>query len=150
MALKSKEWFYKLCLQELGRVGPLYYLCWHTLMKGVGQSDATRGHVTQAIGCVQEFFDAHPSHKASVCAADKTIPFDLGGDPAMLKDWKSWLKSQGPDGKLRVKYGYSYEKQRSLLPPKYGGKLGKKLGKKKGGGGLHELKRVMRILAALG
>lgn len=150
MALKSKEWFYKLCLQELARVGPLYYLCWHTLMKGVGQSDATRGHVTQAIGCVQEFFDAYPQHKTTVNAADKTSPFELGSNAKVLKDWKVWLKSRGPDGKQREKFGYSYEKQRSLLPPKYGGKLGKKKGKKKGGGGLDELKRVMRILAALG
>jgi hypothetical protein len=53
MRLRSKEWFFKQCLLECDRHGPLHDLSWDILLKGMAQSDSTRGHVTQAIGGVQ-------------------------------------------------------------------------------------------------
>jgi hypothetical protein len=72
MALKSKEWFYKQCLNEIKNHTPNSHMAWVVVEKGVGQSDGTRRHVTQAVGVIQQFLEAHPQH--ILIASSQPIP----------------------------------------------------------------------------
>lgn len=139
MALKSKEWFYKQCLKQVGQHTPLCHLCWDILKKGIGQSDSTRGHVTQAIGVAQEFLDAHPTLTTVIGAADKTLPFDVPNHAKVQKALKTWLAGQqGSFG--RGSFGYNYDTFKNIVTPKLGGT------RKGGGGGDDEFKRVLRLM----
>jgi hypothetical protein len=142
VALKSKEWFYKQCLAEVEKFTPFMHLSWQALRKGVGQSQGTRGHMTQAIGAVQEFFDTSPTHIASIEVADRTSPFELTaiGNAKMLKDWKTWLRGRsGPYGKRA--FGYNYDTLKGIVTPSLGGS------RTGGGGGDDELKTALRLVA---
>ena len=91
MALKSKEWFYKKCLQEIEKHGRFSHLCWDILKKGIGQSDSTRGHVNQAIGVCQKFLGAHRKLSETIQAADPTRPFNISGNPVVRNAFRTWL-----------------------------------------------------------
>ncbi len=139
MALKSQEWFYKQCLNQVKHFGPLTYLCWDILEKGIGQKDSTRGHVTQAIGATQEFLREKPYWRRVILAADPTKPFDIAANKKMLTDFRSWLASKsGSYG--RSSFGYSYGTLKRILTKKLGGKT------TGGGGGDDEFKRVLRLI----
>ena len=140
MALKSKEWFYKRCLQEVQSFSPLAHLCWDILSKGIGQKDMTRGHVTQAIGAAQEFLRKYPKHRSTIKNADRTQPFGIESHPAVLHDWRSWLAiKKGRYG--QGAFGYSYKTLKGYLTKNLGGRV------KGGGGGNDEFKRVLRLVA---
>ncbi len=140
MALKSKEWFYKQCLQEVKQFGRLGHLCWNILEKGIGQSDSTRGHVTQAIGACQTFLLKYPQHCQTIRNADPTQPFDIIANGSIQNDFRNWLaKNKGKYGKKA--FGYSYSTLKKLLTPSLGGKC------RGGGGGNDEFKRVLRLMA---
>ncbi|SFB02502.1 hypothetical protein SAMN04515620_11325 [Collimonas sp. OK607] len=140
MALKSKEWFYKKCLAEVKEYGQFSHLCWGILQKGIGQSDGTRGHVTQAIGVCQEFLEAFPEHIATIRNADPTLPFDVAGNRRVQTDLTTWIAAQaGTFG--RAAYGYSYDTfQRNTTATLGGTRQG-------GGGADDEFKRVLRLMA---
>src|ERR1700733_3553260 len=91
MALKSKEWFYKKCLDEVKSFGRFSHLSWDILEKGIGQHDGTRGHVTQAIGACQEFFNNHSQYMQIIQAADPTKPFDIASNRQIHQNLKRWL-----------------------------------------------------------
>ncbi len=142
MALKSKEWFYKQCLREVKCFSRLCHLCWNILEKGIGQSDSTRGHVTQAIGACQEFLREHPEHRQTIRDADPTRPFDITANPPIRNDLRSWLgQKQGTYG--RQSFGYSYDTLKNLLTTNLGGNC------RGGGGGDDEFKRVLRLMVEL-
>lgn len=140
MALKSKEWFYKKCLEEVEKFSALTHLSWTILKKGVGQSDSTRGHANQAIGAVQGFLAEHPEHIATITAANPTVPFDLVNSRAILQDWRRWFRGQG-GAYGRQAFGYNYDTLRGYLTPNLGGT------RRGGGGGDDEFKRVFRLMA---
>src|SRR2546421_9111362 len=94
MPIRSKEWFYKQCLHEAKNYTPFAHLAWDLLEKGVGQQNSTRGHVYQPIGALQGFFKDFPHHRATVRLADRTRPFDLRGNPQVLRDWVHWFSTQ--------------------------------------------------------
>src|SRR5262245_36535190 len=148
--LKSKEWFYKQCLLEIDRRGPLARPSWEILMKGIAQEDATRGHVTQPIGALQQFLRQHPHHTATVSAAPQNQPFDILADPVMAGDWNAFFaqvlaRSAGRSGHYgRDSFGYSYRTLQTYLPPSLGGRVRAR----PGGVGLDEFKRVLRLMAA--
>lgn len=140
MALKSKEWFYKQCLKEVKRYGRLCHLCWDILEKGIGQTDSTRGHCTQAIGACQEFLIAHPTHRAAIKATDPTLPFNVASATSVRNDLRAWLaQKQGQYG--RGTFGYNYTTLKGILTPSLGGT------RRGGGGGDDEFKRVLRLMA---
>lgn len=140
MALKSKEWFYKLCLAEIKDYGRFSHLAWVILQKGIGQSDGTRGHVTQAIGVSQEFLDAFPAHVQTIQNSDPTLPFDIVAHPGLRNDLITWIAGQnGSYG--RGSYGYSYDTFKKNTTPTVGGR------RRGGGGGDDEFKRVLRLMA---
>jgi hypothetical protein len=142
MALKSKEWFYKRCLQEVKQFSRLSHLCWHILEKGIGQSDSTRGHVTQAIGACQEFLRKYPQHRLIIQGADPTRPFKIAAHKAIHRDLRNWVaRKHGKHG--RKSFGYSYNTLKKLLTPSLGGTC------RGGGGGVDEFKRVLRLMAEL-
>jgi len=139
MALKSKEWFYKQCLQEVKRHGRLSHLCWDILDKGIGQSDSTRGHVTQAIGVAQRFLGANPALVPIVRASDPTRPFDVSGNSRVRRALHGWIATQeGTFGK--GSFGYSYDTFKNIVTPALGGT------RHGGGGGDDEFKRVLRLM----
>lgn len=140
MALKSKEWFYKNCLQQVKGHGPFSHLCWDILEKGIGQVNATRGHVTQAIGVAQQFLDAHPNLVAVIQAANPTLPFDVAQNAQVKKALKTWLATKsGSFGKTA--FGFNYGTFKNIVTPNLGGT------RKGGGGGDDEFKRVLRLMA---
>jgi len=140
MALKSKEWFYKQCLREVKQHGRFCHLCWNILEKGIGQSDSTRGHVTQAIGACQQFLSEYPDHRATIRAADATLPFDVPSHRPIQNTLRQWLAGQnGPYG--RQTFGYNYDTLKNILTMTLGGTRGG------GGGGDDEFKRVLRLMA---
>ena len=141
MGLKSKEWFYKCCLLEVERFSPLTHLCWDILSKGIGQKDQTRGHVTQAIGAAQGFLAEHPQHRSAISQADRTRPFAIESNAAMLNDWRSWLASRNRRTYGQPAFGYNYSTLRGYLTVNLGGRV------RRGGGGNDEFKRVLRLLA---
>lgn len=142
MALKSKEWFYKECLAEVGKHGPQGHLCWDILEKGIGQSNGTRGHVTQAIGVSQKFLQQFPQHKATIQGADPTKPFDIAQNPDVQIDLQTWIVGQG--GVFgRADYGYDFDTFKTNTTPTLGGS------RKGGGGADDEFKRVLRIVAEI-
>lgn len=140
MALKGKEWFYKQCLREVKRHGRFCHLCWDILDKGIGQSDSTRGHVTQAIGACQEFLEQHDQHRTAIRNADPTLPFDVPSHHVIRNSLRQWLAGQqGPFG--RRSFGYNYDTLKGILTPSLGGT------RTGGGGGDDEFKRVLRLMA---
>ena len=140
MALKSKEWFYKRCLEEVKGHGPLCHLCWDILEKGIGQKESTRGHVTQAIGVSQRFLTAHPALFAVIRAADRTRPFDVSHSPGVRNPLRTWVAQQ--NGRFgRESFGYDYNTFRNIVTPRLGGT------RQGGGGGDDEFKRVLRLMA---
>lgn len=146
MRLKSKEWFFKHCLIQVRDSTPFADLSWGLLWKGVGQEDATRGHVAQAIGGVQRFLNQFATHLNTIRAADSDRPFNLGANNAMLQDWCNWFAAECARlASKRGAYGpkafnYNLRTLAGYLTPRYGGRV------HGGGGGLDELKKVLRLL----
>lgn len=140
MALKSKEWFYKQCLGEVERHGRFAHLCWDILKKGIGQSDSTRGHVTQAIGVCQTFLAAHAALVPIIRAADPTRPFNVSSDQRVRAPLRTWLPRQSREFG-RASFGYNYDTLRNIVTPSLGGR------RRGGGGGDDEFKRVLRLVA---
>lgn len=139
MGLKSKEWFYKQCLREAKGYTPFAHLAWDLLEKGIGQKDATRGHVTQAIGAAQQFLADYPQYIDVVRSAPASEPFDPKSSKQMLADWRKWLSGKsGAYG--RPAFGYDFDTLKGYLTPALGGS------RTGGGGGDDELKRVIRLL----
>ena len=140
MALKSKEWFYKQCLREIQQHGRFCHLCWDILEKGIGQTDGTRGHVTQAVGVSQKFLATHSNFVATIKAADPTQPFDVSHHPQIRDVLRTWLETR--DGAFgRRSYGYSYDTFKNIVTASLGGT------RRGGGGGDDEFKRVLRLMA---
>jgi len=137
--MKSKEWFYKQCLLKIKDFGPLTHLCWVVLQKGIGQSDSTRGHVTQAIGAVQKFLKAQPEWIGTIRDSDPTKPFDINSHKGLLEAWRKWFARK--EGSYHGRFGYNYDTLRGLLTPTLGGSC------RGGGGGNDEFKRVLRLMA---
>lgn len=142
---RSKEWFYKQCVLECDQNGPLSDLSWRALLIGIGQIHKTRGHMTQAIGAVQDFLRDRPHHPATIQQASPAAALDLT-DPtyaALLQDWRQWLAGQTGDnpGAFDHDFGYNFDTLRGYLTHPLGGtRVG-------GGGGDDELKLVMRLMA---
>ena len=140
MALKSKEWFYKQCLAEVKDYARFSHLAWSILQKGIGQSDGTRGHVTQAIGVSQEFLAAFPAHVSTIQCADPTLPFNVSAHGSLQNDLTSWITGQsGIFG--RGAYGYNYDTFKKNTTAALGGT------RQGGGGADDEFKRVLRLMA---
>ncbi len=140
MALKSKEWFYKKCLQEIEEHGRFSHMCWDILKKGIGQSDSTRGHVNQAIGVCQKFLGAHRKLSETIQAADPTRPFNISGNPVVRNAFRTWLATR--NGRFgRKSFGYDFNTFKNIVTVSLGGKT-------QGGGGANdEFKRVLRLMA---
>ena len=140
MALKSKEWSYKQCLNEIKNHTPNSHMAWVVVEKGVGQSDGTRGHVTQAVGVAQQFLEAHPQHIDRIKSADPTKPYDVAHDAILRNDLTTWIANQnGSFG--RSAYGYSYDSFKKNTTATLGGT------RTGGGGADDEFKRVIRLMA---
>jgi hypothetical protein len=144
MPLKSKEWFYKQCLHEVKNYTPFAYLAWNLIDKGVGQHDATRGHVYQPIGALQGFFRQFPQHRATVQLADRTRPFNLRANTQILSAWVQWFAARH-GAYDRPTYGYDYDHLRTYLRPWLGGNP-LQPGRRDGGRGEDEFKKVFRLL----
>ena len=140
MALKSKEWFYKQCLAEIKTLTPNSHMAWAVVEKGIGQSDGTRGHVTQAVGVAQQFLQTHPEHIENIRSTDPTKPYDVTSNPDLQNDLRTWIADQsGPLG--RATYGYDYDKFKRNTTATLGGT------RTGGGGADDEFKRVLRLMA---
>lgn len=138
MALKSREWFFGRCYKEVKRLGETAYLANKALELGFGREN-TQGHILQACGAVQMFFQDYPSHKNTINQASPFDPYKLTGQ--ILQDWLSFFASKsGSYGRRR--FGYNWDYLRTYLTTKYGGHT------TGGGGGDNEFEIVLRLLAA--
>ncbi len=140
MALKSKEWFFKKCLSEIKDYARFSHLAWSVLMKGIGQADGTRGHVTQAIGVSQEFLEDFPQHIPVIRGSDPTRPFDVAAHQQLQADLVAWIA--GKNGSFgRAAYGYNYQTFKRNTTATLGGT------RQGGGGADDEFKRILRLMA---
>lgn len=140
MSLKSKEWFYKNCLNDIKNYTPNSHLAWNLVQKGIGQSDGARGHVTQAVGVAQKFLEAHPGHIGHIKLADPTKPYNVAGDPSLQHDLTTWIAGQG--GSFgRAGFGYDYDTFKKNTTAALGGT------RTGGGGADDEFKKVLRLIA---
>jgi|SRR3569623_294113 len=140
MALRSKEWFFKKCLVEIRDYGRFSHLAWDVLQKGIGQSNGTRGHVTQAVGVSQEFLTAFPTHIALIKASDPTLPFDVAAHRLLQRNLIAWIANESGNFGRRT-FGYSYDSFKRNTTATLGGTRGG------GGGADDEFKRVLRLMA---
>jgi len=137
MGLKSREWFFGRCYKEVRKIGTLAYLSNKALELGFGKEN-TQGHILQACGAVQIFFQQYPHHKKTISQAPPLDPFAL--KEQMLKDWLTFFDSKA--GKYgQRKFGYNWDALRTYLTTKYGGRT------TGGGGGDNEFEIVLRLLA---
>lgn len=137
MPLKSREWFFGCCYKEVKKFSTLAYLANRALELGFGK-EKTQGHILQACGAVQIFFQQYPNHKKVVSQASPFYPYKLKG--RILNDWLTFLTSKnGPYGPK--KFGYKWDTLKTYLTTKYGGRT------TGGGGGDNEFEIVLRLLA---
>jgi len=143
MSVKGPLWVMAECLNQERRRGKLTFLAAKALDLGLSKKDKTRGHIFQACGAVQKFFQKYPQHKATISSASPTDPYKMSGQ--MLRDWKSFLaaNSSAGDGRYENKnFRYNYKTLQGYLTPKYGGTP------KTGGGGDNEFEVILRLVAA--
>jgi hypothetical protein len=137
MGLRSREWFFNCCYKEVKKSGKLAYLANKALELGFGKEN-TQGHILQACGAVQKFFQEYPQHKTAISIASPVDPYEPKSQ--MLKDWLTFFNSKtGPYGRRR--FGYNWDYLRTYLTRKYGGQT---VG---GGGGDNEFEIVLRLMA---
>ena len=137
MGLRSREWFFGRCYKEVKKVGALAYLANKALDLGFGKEN-TQGHILQACGAAQKFFQQYPRHKTTISQDSPLHPYALQGQ--MLRDWLSFFISKtGPYG--RRGFGYNWDSLRTYLTTQYGGRT---VG---GGGGDNEFEIVLRLIA---
>lgn len=137
MGLRSREWFFGRCYKEVKKLGPLAYLANKALELGFGKEN-TQGHILQACGAIQMFFQQYPHHKNAVSQASPFHPYALTGQ--ISKDWLTFFGSK--KGKYgQRKFGYNWDALRTYLTNKYGGRT------TGGGGGDNEFEIVIRLLA---
>lgn len=136
MGFKSREWFFGQCYKEVKRIGELAHLANRALELGFG-SEHTQGHILQACGAIQKFFEQYPDHQETVSNASPTDPYALRG--SMRRDWLNFFSSK--NGKYgRKRFGYSWDFLRTYLTDQYGGRV-------TGGGGDNEFEIVLRLMA---
>lgn len=140
MAMKGPLSLMARCLEEERRRGKLTFLAAKALDLGLRRTDSTRGHVFQAVGAVQNFFQKHPRHRGTVTAASPVHPYKPRGN--LLTDWKAFLRAH--TGKYaRKSFGYDYDTLKGYLTSKYGGR------RRGGGGGDNEFEITLRLVAEL-
>lgn len=138
MAIKGPLWFLAQALNEERARTPLAYLAGRALDLGLKKTDATRGHLFQAIGATQRFFQQHPHHLAGIKAASPVQPLKPAG--AVLSDWKKFIAANNGTYE-KPSFGYNYTTLKGYLTPKYGGR------RAGGGGGDNEFEICLRLLA---
>ncbi len=138
MALKSREWFLGQCYEEVRRVGRLAFLANRALELGLSNKDNTVGHVLQACGAAQKFFDQYPPHKSIVRGASPGEPYRPVG--TVLRHWRGFFRTK-TRSYGRANWGYNWDVLHSILTVKYGGLT------RGGGGGDNEFEIVLRLMA---
>jgi hypothetical protein len=137
MALKSRRWFERLCLNEVNTQGLGRTLASRALELDLGV-DNTQGHMLQAVGVVQKFFEEYPHHVDTINASSFD-PYKMTGQ--MLSDWLHFISDKGGVyGRADFKYNFTYFK--NAITTKYGGNT------TGGGGGDNEFEICLRLVAA--
>jgi hypothetical protein len=140
MALKYPLWFLGKCLDEERGRSPLAHLAGRALDLGLRRTDATRGHVFQAVGALQKFFEANPAMKNRARVASPVAPYKPRARE--LQAWVAFLHANsGGFGSSRLGFRYDYDTLKGYLTRKYGGQ------RRGGGGGDNEFEIVWRLLA---
>lgn len=138
MGLRGHEWFLGCCLEEERARTPESYLASRVLDLGLLRTEKTRGHVWQACGALQKFFDARPAVPASIRTASPFDPYAM--DAHERAQWSAWFATKsGSFGHPR--FSYNYDTLRGYLTPLYGGT------RHGGGGGNNEFELAARLLA---
>jgi len=138
MALKGPLSLMARCLEEERRRGKLTFLAARALDLGLRRTESTRGHIFQAVGAVQNFFEKHPEHRATISATSPVDPYKPSGQ--LLEDWKVFIRTHSRRYG-RKSFGYDYGTLKGYLTPKYGGR------RRGGGGGDNEFEITLRLLA---
>ena len=138
MALRGRQWFQGECYEQVKNAGPLAKLANRAMELGPSNTDNTTGHILQAIGAVQKFFEIFPEHLKTVQKGHTQLPYALQGK--ILGDWLTFFSEQkGTYG--RQDFGYNWDTLRNILTRKYGGRT------TGGGGGDNEFEIVFRLVA---
>ena len=138
MALKGHLWFLAKCLNEERTRTPETWTASRLLDLGLGRIDKTRGHVFQAVGALQNFYQDHPAIAGNARHAPPTEPYAFPANEQAI--WCQWFATKsGPFGQPR--FGYNYDTLDGYLTQRYGGR------RTGGGGGDNEFELVARMLA---
>lgn len=139
MGLRSREWFFGECYQQVRKKTKLRTLSDKALQLGF-KREMTGGHILQACGATQLFLRKYPLHKATIRNSDPKKPYRLQGQ--ILEDWLDFLGSKEGKATYGQKvFQYSWHSLRTYLTGKYGGNH------KGGGGGNDKLEIVLRLMA---
>jgi hypothetical protein len=138
MAIKGPLWLMAKCLEEERSRGKLTFLSGRALDLGIRKSESTRGHIFQACGAVQAFFEDFPNHIATVKNSSPVEPFKPTA--RILRDWLSFIDTKSGSYSQR-KFNYNYDTVKNYLTPKYGGI------RHGGGGGDNEFEIALRLVA---
>jgi hypothetical protein len=138
MAVKGPLWFLSRALDQERSRTHLSFLSSRALDLGLKKTDATRGHLFQAVGAVQKFLDQYPNHLTTIKSTSPLDPYKPSGQ--VLKDWRNFIA--GSNGSYeRASFGYNYGTLKGYLTAKYGGN------RTGGGGGDNELEIAFRLVA---
>lgn len=138
MAIKGPLWFLAHSLDQERSRTALSFLSGRALDLGLKKTDATRGHLFQAVGAVQKFLDQYPGHLPTIKSNSPLNPYKPNGQ--VLKDWLKFIAANGGPYE-RASFGYNYNTLKGYLTAKYGGT------RAGGGGGDNELEIAFRLVA---
>lgn len=135
--MKARNWFFKQCLYEERRITKLAYLSKKALDLGLSNMHNTEGQILQACGATQKFLADFPDFKRVIKKSSPTEPFQLKN--GILEAWKTYLSQNS--GYTYQRFNYNFSTLITYLTPQYGGHCSG------GGGGDHEFKVVLRLMA---
>lgn len=100
----------------------------------------TQSHVRHSYGVAQVFLNEYPDAIAIIKSSPQSNPFDLKSSP-ILQDFKDFIKDK--TGSFGPNQEYSFDTFRKVIPENLGGDL------PSGGGGAHEFKTALRLVAEI-
>lgn len=107
MALRGDRWFLGECFDEYRRGTVLKGVAERCLELGLRGEENTQGHIRQACGALQKFFEKYPQHKTAI---RKTKPKAYEPTGQILVDWKRFFgakRGKGAQGIGGSRFGYS-------------------------------------------
>lgn len=111
-----------------------------TFSRDIGEMHKTQSHVRHSYGVAQIFLNEYPDAVTIIKSSPQSEPFDLKSS-SILQDFKDFIKDK--TGNFGPNLEYSFDTFRKVIPKNLGGDL------PSGGGGGHEFKTALRLVAEI-